>query len=141
MTERIVRYQESALSTSDGLELYAQSWFVNEPKAVVAIVHGIAEHGSRYRHVAEFLAEHGYDVHTFDLRGHGRSPGQRTLVKHMDEHSEDVMRFLNWVQRERHGHPGAAIRQYRASIRNRPSHHQSQSKHSEASRDRLQPDT
>ena len=105
MTERTVTYKESTLSTTDDLDLYTQSWYVENPKAVVAIVHGIAEHGSRYRHVGQHLAGHGYDVHTFDLRGHGRSPGHRSLFMHMDEHNEDLMHFLTWVQGQRHGHP------------------------------------
>lgn len=93
-------YHEHVLTTEDGLELFAQAWLVDKPKAAVALVHGIAEHSSRYRHAAEFLAERGYTVYTFDLRGHGRSPGKRILFQHMDQHSTDVATFLQWVQRE-----------------------------------------
>ncbi len=105
MTEQTVTYHEHALQTHDGLTLVGHSWFVENPKAVVALTHGIAEHGARYRHVAEGLAPHGYEVHTFDLRGHGRSPGQRTLFKNMDEHSQDLTCFLNWVQQQRGDRP------------------------------------
>jgi alpha-beta hydrolase superfamily lysophospholipase len=67
----------------------------------VAIVHGYAEHCGRYQHVAERLTAEGYAVHSFDLRGHGRSAGDRTLVHSFNEHLSDVKRFLAWV-RERH---------------------------------------
>ncbi|MEZ4619775.1 MAG: alpha/beta hydrolase [Caldilineaceae bacterium] len=100
MTTTPSTYREGVLTTVDGLDLYAQSWVATVPKAAIALVHGIAEHSSRYRHVGEYLASHGYTVHTFDLRGHGRSPGKRILLRHMDEHSNDVDRFLEWVQQE-----------------------------------------
>jgi len=93
-----VRYEESRLTTAEGLELFAQLWCAAQPKATVALIHGIAEHSSRYRHVGEFLAARGYSVYTFDLRGHGHSPGQRSLVRHMDEYAGDVAAFLTWVR-------------------------------------------
>ena len=36
------------------------------------IVHGMGEHSGRYEHVARFFVERGYEVSTFDLRGHGQ---------------------------------------------------------------------
>lgn len=44
-----------------------------EVKAIVQIVHGIAEHVERYDHFASFLAEHGILVVAEDHMGHGRS--------------------------------------------------------------------
>lgn len=44
-----------------------------EVKAVVQIVHGIAEHVERYDHFASFLAERGILVVAEDHMGHGRS--------------------------------------------------------------------
>jgi acylglycerol lipase len=91
-------YHEHVLTTGDGLDLFAQCWVTATPKAVIALVHGIAEHSSRYRHAGEFLAGRGYTVYTFDLRGHGRSPGKRILFQHIDQHRDDVGKFLAWVQ-------------------------------------------
>ncbi|MCB0106262.1 MAG: lysophospholipase [Caldilineaceae bacterium] len=100
-----VIYREHVLATDDGLDLFAQAWFAAQPKAAIALVHGIAEHSSRYRYAAEFLARRGYTVYTFDLRGHGRSPGKRILFQHMDEHSADVAIFLAWAHQEAMGLP------------------------------------
>ena len=44
-----------------------------EIKAVVQIVHGIAEHVQRYDHFASFLTQHGILVVAQDHMGHGRS--------------------------------------------------------------------
>ena len=46
------------------------------------------------------LAEAGYAIHAYDLRGHGRSPGERTLVKSFREHLDDLDRFLAVLQAE-----------------------------------------
>lgn len=42
-----------------------------QPRAVVQINHGLAEHAARYQRFARFLAAHGYHVYAHDHRGHG----------------------------------------------------------------------
>ena len=44
-----------------------------EPRAVVQLVHGIAEHVDRYDGFARFLTEHGFAVVAEDHMGHGKS--------------------------------------------------------------------
>lgn len=60
-----------------GGRTYWQSWTPDEPKAIVVLVHGVAEHSSRYVHVAERLNRDGYAVYGVDHRGHGASSGVR----------------------------------------------------------------
>lgn len=56
----------------DGKEIYVHEWTdVKNPRGVVQIVHGMAEHGARYGAYAAFLNEHGYAVVADDHRGHG----------------------------------------------------------------------
>ena len=45
--------------TQEGKKLYAQTWIVENPKAVLAIVHGFAEHGGRYAAAASFFNKKG----------------------------------------------------------------------------------
>jgi alpha-beta hydrolase superfamily lysophospholipase len=54
-----------------------QGWTVEPPVGVVVLVHGLHEHGGRYRHVAARLARAGYASYVVDHPGHGRSPGTR----------------------------------------------------------------
>lgn len=54
------------------------------------MVHGYGEHSSRHGQTASFLAGNGCAVHTFDLRGHGRSRGKRCAVRTFDEHLCDL---------------------------------------------------
>jgi alpha-beta hydrolase superfamily lysophospholipase len=56
-------------------EIYERTWPVADPKGVVAISHGLAEHSGRYEHVAQALNAAGYFVTAYDHRGHGRSVG------------------------------------------------------------------
>jgi len=44
-----------------------------EPRAIVHVVHGLAEHAARYEPLARSLVGRGYAVFAHDQRGHGRS--------------------------------------------------------------------
>ena len=46
-----------------------------EVKAVVQIAHGMTEHMGRYEAFADYLCPMGIAVAGFDLRGHGKNPG------------------------------------------------------------------
>lgn len=76
-----MQHREFELTTPDGTRLFAQSW---EPEddavGTVAIVHGLGEHSGRYAELAETLGRARYLVLAFDLRGHGRTDGQRGHV-------------------------------------------------------------
>jgi len=76
---------------SDGPTLLIRHWQpTGDPWAVVLIVHGLAEHSGRYEHVGEQLAAAGLDVHSFDLRGFGRSAGRRAFVDSFGDYHADV---------------------------------------------------
>jgi alpha-beta hydrolase superfamily lysophospholipase len=61
-----------------------------KPEAGLIVVHGIAEHAERYRHVAEALASRGIACFVYDQRGHGNSPGTRTHVEDFGEFAGDL---------------------------------------------------
>jgi len=60
-------------SPADGLELATYDWEVADPRAVVQVAHGLAEHSARYDRFARALNGAGYTVHACDHRGHGDS--------------------------------------------------------------------
>jgi alpha-beta hydrolase superfamily lysophospholipase len=79
------------IPAEDGLALFCRRW---EPPTVavatVVIVHGIGEHSGRYVHVGKYFAEAGLRTISFDLRGHGRSPGRPVFMKRYAELATDV---------------------------------------------------
>ena len=93
-----------SLRTRDHKTLFTQQWCIEgEPKASVLLVHGMAEHSSRYARVAEELNAQGYNVYTFDLRGHGRSEGIRCHVDRFDEFLDDLEQVLESVREKQSG--------------------------------------
>ena len=65
----------------DSIEIFVYKFEPEiEPKAVVQIVHGLAEHAKRYTRVAEYLCKGGYVCYAADARGHGRTAGDLTEV-------------------------------------------------------------
>lgn len=64
--------------SSDGVHaIHAMEWRPeNAPRAVVQIVHGVAEYVGRYDHAARFLNEHGFLVCGEDHLGHGLTAGE-----------------------------------------------------------------
>ncbi|MDP1735122.1 MAG: lysophospholipase [Sulfuritalea sp.] len=82
------------LHTADGVSLAGRAWMPATPRAIVALVHGIAEHSGRYAFLAERANQSGLGVVSVDLRGHGRSPGERSYVERFDDYLLDVDALL-----------------------------------------------
>ncbi len=86
---------------SGGLELYSQCWRPGgQARAALAIVHGMGEHSGRYKNVTNALVPRGYAIHAFDLRGCGRSPGQRGHIDSWSQFRDDVSAFLRSVREQ-----------------------------------------
>lgn len=75
----------SRLTRPDGTSVAVYKWPAPDAqkvqaRAVVQIVHGLAEHAARYDRLAQALRQAGYVVYASDHRGHGQSaPGPREL--------------------------------------------------------------
>ena len=84
---------------AEGISLFGRCWSPPiQPRAVVALVHGISEHSGRYSAVVDGLTAAGFVVFAFDLRGHGRSEGQRGHIDRWSQYRGDVMAYLGQVR-------------------------------------------
>jgi lysophospholipase len=71
--------------------LYAEQFLPSgPPKGVVVVTHGYAEHCGRYRELAHVLVGAGWAALSYDVRGHGQSPGVRGFVDRFDTYLEDL---------------------------------------------------
>jgi len=98
-------HQEDHFSAHDGLELYEQRWLPEPAAAVVVVVHGVNEHSGRYARLAAALNEQGYGVYAMDLRGHGKSAGERAMIRSFDEYLADLDVLLARVAAREPGKP------------------------------------
>ncbi|MGF1589675.1 MAG: alpha/beta hydrolase [Pleurocapsa sp.] len=81
------------------LDLYYQSWHPQTlARAVLVIVHGHGGHSGIFTRMVEYLTERDYIIFSFDLRGHGRSPGQRGYINNWAEYRADLNAFLKLVK-------------------------------------------
>lgn len=86
--------------TADGVELALYRWPCAVPvRATVALLHGLAEHAGRYAALADRLTAAGIELVAIDLRGHGRSPGERTWVASFDAYLDDAQALLEAASR------------------------------------------
>ena len=94
------------LHTSDDLNLFGRGW---EPdgsqRAVVCLVHGLAEHSGRYAHIGTALTRGGYALLSNDLRGHGKSEGQRGHSPSFSAIHDDTALLLAEADRRYPGQP------------------------------------
>lgn len=66
-------YEEFYLTNTDGFDLFVRLLSCDNPKGIVHLVHGVAEHTGNYMDFAKFLNKNGYMVIMDDHRGHGKS--------------------------------------------------------------------
>jgi len=90
-------HQEGTFTAAGNTPLFYQAWVPDSPKAVVVLVHGLADHSSRYSNVVDYLTPKDYAIWTFDQRGHGRSPGGRCYVNRFTDLIADLDRFIFFV--------------------------------------------
>lgn len=75
--------------------LFVRGWRpAGAPKAVVAICPGFNSHGGYYLWVADQLVAAGFAVCAIDLRGRGRSEGERFYVEHVGDYEDDLGRLI-----------------------------------------------
>ena len=76
-----MKIEQLTFSGFNGLELPAVIWLPDfAPKCVLQITHGMTEHIGRYERFAADLCQQGVAVAGFDLRGHGKNPGDATVA-------------------------------------------------------------
>lgn len=83
------------------------------PRGVVVIVHGIRDHALRYRALADALTEQGLVVFAQDMRGHGRSGGDRQRFDSLEQLVGDTDLLVSAARSQ---YPGLRLFMYGHSL-------------------------
>lgn len=65
-----------SFKTKDGFEHWINRWIPDsdvEIKGIIQLHHGLSEHSLRYDRFGSILADNGYVLNAFDMRGHGKT--------------------------------------------------------------------
>lgn len=74
-----------------GGRIFTRHWELPlEPKANLVICHGVNSHGGQYVRAGEEFARRGFAVTALDLRGRGRSDGERFYAESIDDYVSDL---------------------------------------------------
>ena len=100
---RSMEHTEGIFRGHKNLNLYYQRWLpARNPRAILLIVHGLAEHSGRYTNLVNYFVPRGYAVCGLDHRGHGKSEGLRGYVERFSDYIDDLKTFVDIVRGE-HG--------------------------------------
>jgi acylglycerol lipase len=96
---------EERLPGARGLQIFLRSWRPPSPRATVAIVPGFNSHSGYYTWAAERLVDAGMAVFAVDLRGRGRSDGERFFVQAFSEYVSDAGLLVSTAKAREPGLP------------------------------------
>src|SRR5215510_2510390 len=95
---------EETYESTKEVKIFYRSWRQDTtPRAVVVICHGVNSHGGQYLWAAEQFVRAGLAVYALDLRGRGKSEGERFYVEHVAHYVSDVAGTLRIAKLR---HPG-----------------------------------
>jgi acylglycerol lipase len=85
-----------------GGRIFTRHWEpAGPPKASLVLCHGVNSHGGQYVRAAEAFAARGFAVTALDLRGRGKSEGERFYIDSIDDYVSDLSQTVD-LARSRH---------------------------------------
>ncbi|TAJ92832.1 MAG: alpha/beta hydrolase [Reyranella sp.] len=98
---------EETFEGKGDLKIYLRSWSPDgAPRAVVVICHGVNSHGGQYLWPAGELVKKGLSVFALDLRGRGKSEGERFYVEDVADYVSDLASAIKIAKAR---HPGLPV--------------------------------
>lgn len=98
---------EETLNGAGGLSIFMRSWQpAGDPRAIVAMVPGFNSHSGYFKWVGEQFTANGLAAYAVDLRGRGKSEGERFYIESFSEYLSDVNLM---VQTAKSRHPGLPV--------------------------------
>ena len=86
---------EQWLDGKGGLRIFTRHWEpTGTPKASLVICHGVNSHSGQYIRAGEEFASRGFAVTALDLRGRGKSEGERFYTDSIDDYVSDLSQAI-----------------------------------------------
>jgi alpha-beta hydrolase superfamily lysophospholipase len=100
LSSTTIQHREGTFAGSDGLQLFYQAWLprAGGARAVLVNLHGLGDHSGLYPNLAQYFPARQIALYAYDLRGNGRSPGQRAYIRSWDQYRGDLHAFLKQVR-------------------------------------------
>ncbi len=99
-------YKEESLDGVGGLKIFTRAWRPEGGvRGVIVLVHGFNSHSGYYLWAAQRLSASGLAVYALDLRGRGKSDGERYYVEKFSEYQADVDLIVNLARANDPGLP------------------------------------
>lgn len=91
--------KEGTFKSFDGLNIFYRNYLVENPVGSIVIVHGFTEYCKKYTELVWYFTNRGYNVFTYDHRGHGLSERQveglvLAHVNSFEDYVKDLERFI-----------------------------------------------
>ena len=94
-----MKHHERYFKSIRDTDIYYQYWLPEgEPKAILFVVHGIAEHSGRYMNVVNHFVPAGYAVYGIDHIGHGKSDGKRVYVERFQDYTKTLKKYFDMIR-------------------------------------------
>ena len=95
-----IQHRHGQFAGCDGTPLFYQSWSALDAsrRAVLVNLHGLGDHSGLYPNLASHFPPRGIAIYAFDMRGNGRSPGQRAYLSSWRQYRDDLDAFLKQVR-------------------------------------------
>jgi alpha-beta hydrolase superfamily lysophospholipase len=90
---------EHTIEGTGGIKLFVRSWHPEgKPRATVVINHGFKSHSGYYDWTAGELTRNQLAAYALDMRGHGRSDGERLFVEKMSDYVGDLAKVVTFAK-------------------------------------------
>ena len=98
--------KESSFESVGGLKIATRSWSPEgKPRAIMILVHGFNAHSGYMVWPGEQFTANGFATYALDLRGRGKSEGERFYIENFSEYLADVDGLVKIAREENPGLP------------------------------------
>lgn len=102
-----MEHREGFFKGPGDTDIFHQCWLpLGEPRAVILLAHGLAEHSSRYGNLVNHFVPEGYAVYALDHMGHGRSGGKRVYINRFQDFTIPLKQLFDMTRKE---HPETPV--------------------------------